>query len=68
MIETPSMLFFVFGVWEGLVLGISCVFSGVNVELGKLVHGMVPGLDGNSFQGGKEVDTNPVQLLYGKPM
>ncbi|GAA6064875.1 uncharacterized [Tachysurus ichikawai] len=40
----------------------------VNVELGKLVHGMVPGLDGNSFQGGKEVDTNPVQLLYGKPM
>lgn len=64
MIETLVCIFL--GVWGGSVLGISCAFSGVNVELGNLEHGMVPGLDGNSFQGGKESSKNPVQLLYGE--
>lgn len=52
----------------GLVLGISCAFSGVNVELGALKHRVIPGPDGNSFQGGKEGSKSPVLLLYGKPM
>lgn len=72
MIETLVCIFiffFPFGVFGGgLVLGISCAFSGVNVELGALGHGMIPRLDGISFQGGKEGSKNPVLLLYRKPM
>lgn len=69
MIETLVCIFLgVFLGGVGLVSGISCAFSGVNVELGTLAHRMIPGLDGSSFQGGKEGSKNPVLLLYGKHM
>lgn len=68
MIETLVCIFL--GVFWGEALSwvFLVLFSGVNVELGTLEHGMIPGLDGNSFQGGKEGSKNPVLLLYGKPM
>lgn len=69
MLWLEKLVCIILGVFlGGLVLGISCAFSGVNVELGALEHRMIPGLDGNSFQGGKEDSKCPVLLLYGKPM